>query len=259
MASASNGLTALREAIINHLAEEGMMYEPQHVIVTPSAKQALYEAIQILVDKDDEVVLLDPAWVSYEAMVKLAGGQPIHLDLTPHDFQLEPALEDLSEVVSDDTKLLMLNSPANPTGTVFSQAALDGVRELAVTHDITVVSDEIYSAITYGVEPTSIAALDGMREQTITVSGLSKGHAMTGWRLGYLAGPTAFLNKPARFILTRCRVPRTSSNGLVSRASKTLTLPSPRWLPSSRRVGTCYLACWTTTALRCQSPTAPST
>jgi aspartate aminotransferase len=184
-----NGVPALREAVTDRLAADGLDYEADQVVVTPGAKQALFETTQALVDEGDEVVLLDPAWVSYEAMVKLAGGRLSRLDLSPHDFRLEPALDDLAEVVTDDTALLVVNSPSNPTGAVFSEAAVEGVRDLAVDHDVTVVSDEIYGDITYGVEPTSVGALDGMAERTVTVSGFSKSYAMTGWRLGYLAGP----------------------------------------------------------------------
>ena len=185
----SNGIPELRAAIATRLADDGIEYDPDQVVVTPGGKQALFEVIQTLVDDEDEVVLLDPAWVSYEAMVKLAGGQLTRLDLSVYDFQLEPALADLSKVVSDDTTLMVVNSPSNPTGAVYSRAALEGLSELAIEHDVTVISDEIYSDVTYGVEPTSVAALDGMAERTVTVSGFSKSYAMTGWRLGYYAAP----------------------------------------------------------------------
>ena len=194
----SNGIPALKEAIAEKLAADGLAYDADEVIVTPGAKQALYETFQALIDggaggagggSGDEVVLLDPAWVSYEAMAKLAGGALSRVDLSAHGFQLEPALDELAEAVSDDTALLVVNSPSNPSGAVFGDAALAGVRDLAVDHDVTVVSDEIYEAITYGVEPTSLGTLDGMAERTVTVNGFSKAFSMTGWRLGYLAAP----------------------------------------------------------------------
>ena len=186
----SNGIPALREAIAADLAAKGLdQYDAGSVVVTPGAKQALYETFQTLVDDGDEVVLLDPAWVSYEAQAKFAGARLSRLDLSVHDFQLEPALEDLAAVVTDDTALLVLNSPSNPTGAVYTDAALEGVRDLAVEHDVTVVSDEIYDDITYGVETTSLGTLDGMADRTVTVDGFSKSYAMTGWRLGYLAAP----------------------------------------------------------------------
>ncbi|WP_135829100.1 pyridoxal phosphate-dependent aminotransferase [Halorussus halobius] len=187
--TSSNGIRELREAIAEKLRGDGLDYGADEVIVTPGAKQALYETFQTLVDDGDEVVLLDPAWVSYEAMAKLAGGELNRVDLAPHDFQLEPGLDDLAAAVSDETDLLVVNSPSNPTGAVYSDAALEGVRDLAVDHDVTVVSDEIYQRITYGREPTSLGTFDGMAERTVTINGFSKAYSMTGWRLGYLAGP----------------------------------------------------------------------
>jgi len=141
----SSGIPELRAAIIDYLAEADLDYGTDEVVVTPGGKQALYEVIQTIVDDGDEVALLDPAWVSYEAMVKLAGGSLNRVDLSPHDFQLEPAFDALAEAVSDDTELLVVNSPNNPTGAVYSDAALEGVRDLAVEHDIAVISDEIYA------------------------------------------------------------------------------------------------------------------
>ncbi|MFC3478766.1 pyridoxal phosphate-dependent aminotransferase [Halobacterium litoreum] len=194
----SNGVPELREAIASKLRDDGLDYDAGNVIVTPGAKQALYETFQTLVDDGDEVVLLDPAWVSYEAMAKLAGGELSRVDLAAHDFQLEPALDDLAEAVSDDTALLVVNSPSNPTGAVYSREAMEGVRDLAVEHDLTVVSDEIYQHINYGREHVSLAALDGMFERTVTINGFSKAYAMTGWRLGYLAAPEEVVSQAGK-------------------------------------------------------------
>ncbi|WP_117364908.1 pyridoxal phosphate-dependent aminotransferase [Natrarchaeobaculum sulfurireducens] len=194
----SAGILALREAIVDKLADDGLEHTTDEVIVTPGAKQALYEVIHALVQEGDEAVLLDPAWVSYEAMVKMAGGDLTRVDLSPHDFQLEPALDELADAVSDDTDLLIVNSPSNPTGAVYTDAALEGVRDLAVEHDITVISDEIYKEITYGVEPTSLGALEGMADRTITVNGFSKAYSMTGWRLGYFAGPEELIDQAGK-------------------------------------------------------------
>ncbi|RQG99610.1 pyridoxal phosphate-dependent aminotransferase [Natrarchaeobius oligotrophus] len=194
----SSGILALREAISEKLADDGLDHGTDEIIVTPGAKQALYEIVSSLVQDGDEVVLLDPAWVSYEAMVKMAGGSLSRVDLSPHDFQLEPAIDELSEAVSDDTALLIVNSPSNPTGAVYSDAALEGVRDLAVEHDVTVISDEIYKEITYGVEPTSLGTLEGMADRTVTVNGFSKAYSMTGWRLGYFAGPSELIDQAGK-------------------------------------------------------------
>ena len=196
--TSSNGIPQLREAIAAKLRGDGIDARSQEVIVTPGGKQALYETFQTLIDNGDEVVLLDPAWVSYEAMTKLAGGSLSRVDLAPYDFQLEPALDDLAAAVSDDTELLVVNSPSNPTGAVYSEAAFEGVRDLAVDHDITVISDEIYQRVTYGVDQPSLAAFDGMEDRTVTINGFSKAYAMTGWRLGYLHAPESLVSQAAK-------------------------------------------------------------
>ena len=185
----SSGVPELREEIAEKLRADGLDCGPENVLVTPGGKQALYELFQTLVGDGDEVLLLDPAWVSYEAMAKLAGSTLRRVDLAPYDFALEPALPDLAEAVSNDTSLLVVNSPSNPTGAVYSEDALRGVRDLAVEHDITAISDEIYKEIAYGTEATSLGSLSGMAERTITLNGFSKAYSMTGWRLGYFAGP----------------------------------------------------------------------
>jgi len=195
----SPGIPKLREAIADKLGADGLdQYGPENVMVTPGGKQALFEVFQTLISDGDEVVLLDPAWVSYEAMTKLAGGELTRVDTAAHDFQLEPALDDLAAAVTDETALLVVNSPGNPHGAVYSDAALEGVRDLAVDHDVTVVSDEIYKEIAYGVDPTSLGTLSGMADRTITVNGFSKAYAMTGWRLGYFGAPEEVVSEAGK-------------------------------------------------------------
>ena len=194
----SNGIPPLKEAIVEKLDGDGLDYSTDEVIVTPGAKQALYETFQALIEEGDEVVLLDPAWVSYEAMAKMAGADISRVDLSKHGFQLAPALEELAATVSDDTELLVVNSPSNPSGAVFGDDALEGVRDLAVDHDITVISDEIYDAITYDTDQTSLGSLNGMGERTVTINGFSKAYSMTGWRLGYLAAPEALVEQASK-------------------------------------------------------------
>ena len=194
----SAGIPELKQAIVEKLADDGLEHTTDEVIVTPGGKQALYEVFQTVVDEGDEVVLLDPAWVSYEAMAKLAGGSLTRVDTARYDFALEPALDDLAAAVSDETQLLVVNSPSNPTGAVYSDAALEGVRDLAVDHDILVISDEIYKEIAYGVEPRSLGSLDGMGDRTVTLNGFSKAYSMTGWRLGYFAGPADLVGEAGK-------------------------------------------------------------
>jgi len=196
--TSSNGIPELREALAEKLTGQGVDASADEIIVTPGGKQGLYEAINTLIDHGDEVVLLDPAWVSYEAMVKLAGGSLNRVDLSPYGFQLEPGLDDLADAVSDETELVVVNSPSNPTGAVYSDAALEGVRDLAVEHDFAVISDEIYERITYGVDQTSLGSLEGMEDRTITLNGFSKAFSMTGWRLGYIHAPQDLIDEASK-------------------------------------------------------------
>jgi aspartate aminotransferase len=198
--TSSNGIPALKEAIVDKLHTDGLtQYGEENIIVTPGGKQALYEIFQTVIDDGDEVCLLDPAWVSYEAMVKLAGGTLSRVDTSEYDFDLEPALDELTDTVSDDTELLVVNSPGNPHGAVYSREALEGVRDLAVEHDFAVISDEIYKEITYGdAEAISLGTLEGMEDRTITLNGFSKAYAMTGWRLGYFAAPESIVEQAGK-------------------------------------------------------------
>lgn len=187
----SDGVPELRRAAATYLSERhGLDYEPENIIATPGGKHALYETVQALVDVGDEVVIFEPKWSSYEPMVKLAGGEAVTVDLAPYNFHLEPALDDLQDAISADTALLMLNSPVNPSGMVFSEAAFRGVRDLAVEHDIPVVSDEIYKEFIFEGDQPSLANYDGMFERTVTINGVSKAFSMTGYRLGFMAAPT---------------------------------------------------------------------
>ncbi len=194
----SNGILKLRKAIIRTLNKRGLSHDAEDIIITPGAKHAIFETVQAIVDPGDEVVLIDPAWVSYEPIVSLAGGSVTRINTSPHDFQLEPALDELSEVFTDSTQLVIVNSPSNPTGAVYSNTALKGVRDLAVDYGVTVISDEIYGKITYNEGYTSPGSLDGMDERTVTINGFSKAYAMTGWRLGYLAAPSNLVDQAGK-------------------------------------------------------------
>ena len=177
----TRGIPELLEAIAEKVRNEnGIPAEPENVIVTPGAKYAIYEAIMATVERGDEVILLDPSWVSYEPCVLMAEGRPVWVPYTD-DFSDAP----IEEYITPKTKMIIINSPNNPLGIVYSREFLKKIRDLAVDHDLTVLSDEIYEKIIFEGEHLSIASFDDMFERTITVNGFSKAYAMTGWRLGY--------------------------------------------------------------------------
>jgi aspartate aminotransferase len=181
------GIPELRQAIAKKLKDDnGLEYEAAQVVVSNGAKQSIYNALMVLLDPGDEVVIPSPAWVSYPEMVRLAGGEPVIVDTQPNQYRLDSG--SLAAAITPRTKVILLNNPCNPTGVVYSDSELRMVAELAVMHDLYVISDEIYEKLTYGAEFISIASLGPeMLERTVTVNGFSKAYAMTGWRMGYAA------------------------------------------------------------------------
>jgi len=183
----SAGILELREAIANKLREENNLnVTKDNIIVTPGSKQAIFYAIMALVDEDDEVIIPTPAWPSYMEIVNLAGGKVREVPSLP-DFSLN--IEGIKEVINNKTKLIILNSPNNPTGYVMKKEEIKALAEIAIDSDIFVLSDEIYEKLIYEGEHISIGSIPGMEERTLTINGFSKTYAMTGWRLGYIAAP----------------------------------------------------------------------
>ncbi|WP_456327592.1 pyridoxal phosphate-dependent aminotransferase [Archaeoglobus sp.] len=177
----TRGIPELLEAIAEKVnRENGIPAKPENVIVTAGAKYAIFLAMQALLDEGDEVILLDPAWVSYEANVIMANAKPIWVK---HDDSFEDA--PIEDYITSKTKMIVINTPNNPTGVVYPRSFLKKVADLAQDHDLYVLSDEIYEKIIYEGKHYSIASFDGMFERTITVNGFSKAYSMTGWRLGY--------------------------------------------------------------------------
>jgi len=157
------------------------------------AKQILYNIFQVLCDKGDEVIIALPAWNTFVELVKLTGAKPVLITLKP-PFKLKAS--DIKKVITPKTKVLLLNSPSNPTGAMIEPEELTKIADLAVKNNIFVISDEIYEKLTYTQKHISIASLnEKIKERTITVSGLSKSYAMTGWRVGYAAGPSEIVAK----------------------------------------------------------------
>jgi aspartate aminotransferase len=184
------GIPELRAALSRKLKQEnGLDYGPQEICLANGAKQAIANAILSLVGEGDEVIMLAPFWVSYEITVRFAGGTPVVLTAGVEENYKVPASR-IAAAVTPRTKLIILNSPSNPSGAVWTKSELAGIAEVVQAHPrLMVMSDEIYEYIIFDGEMASIGALPGMRERTITVNGFSKGFAMTGWRLGYAAAP----------------------------------------------------------------------
>jgi aspartate aminotransferase len=189
------GIPELREAIARKSREENAIREAQaaNVLVTP-AKQAIFYAILGLVEKGDEVLLPDPAWVSYEPLVALAGGKAVPVPATLEtDFRLTP--EAVAARITPRTKMLITNSPSNPTGGVATRDDVKGWADLARDHDLWLLSDELYEKVLYEGEHVSPASVPGAWERTLTVNGFSKAYAMTGWRMGWLLADAPVLKE----------------------------------------------------------------
>lgn len=184
------GFEDLKKAISNKFRRDnGLDYSTSQIVVSTGAKQAIYNVIMALVNEGDEVILPVPYWVSYSDIVGLAGGKVVEIETgVEQDFKMTP--EQLEKSITEKTKVLMYSSPCNPSGSVYSAEELAALAEVLKKHPkITVVSDEIYEFITYGEKMASMAKVLGMYEQTVTINGLAKGYAMTGWRIGYIGAP----------------------------------------------------------------------
>lgn len=184
------GYMSLRKAVAaKMLRENGLEYLPEQIVVGNGAKQALCNAVLATVNPGDEVVIPMPAWVSYVEMVKLAGGVPVTVAAgLEQGFKITP--ERLEEAITERTRLLMLCSPSNPSGAIYTAEELQALADVLLRHpQILVISDEIYEHISYVGKPASIALCEGMKERTVIINGVSKAYAMTGWRIGYMAAP----------------------------------------------------------------------
>jgi aspartate aminotransferase len=184
----TEGILPLRQAIAKKfLADNYIQYDPSEIIVGNGSKQLLYSLFQVLCENGDEVLIPLPTWSTYIEQIKLAGGEPIFIKL---QSPFKVTAEDIKKNLSPKTKVLLLNSPSNPTGAMIDEGELKKIAHLAVANNIIVISDEIYEKIIYGAKHISIASLnDDIKKRTITVNGVSKAYAMTGWRLGFAGGP----------------------------------------------------------------------
>ncbi|NTU73220.1 pyridoxal phosphate-dependent aminotransferase [Candidatus Roizmanbacteria bacterium] len=187
------GLPTLREAIVEKLWRENKVrYSPAEIIVSVGAKMVLYLAFQVLLNPGDEVLVPTPTWSTYIEQIKMAGGIPVFAPLRP-PFKLRAV--DLQKHITSHTKVILLNSPSNPTGAIIDEEELEKIGELAIKNNLIIISDEIYDKIVYRSMPLSIAALSPeIQSRTIIINGLSKAYAMTGWRVGYAAGPREIID-----------------------------------------------------------------
>lgn len=197
----ATGILDLKEAICRKLARDnGLEYAPNQIATTSGGKHALYNLLYVICDEGDEVLVPAPYWVSYPEMVKLAGADPVILDTdSASSYKVTPG--QVRSAITPRTRALMLNTPSNPTGMVYTREELEAIAEVVVESGIYVITDELYEKILYdGHRHESIAALHPrMKEQALVVNGLSKAYAMTGWRLGYAAGPAAVMDLVVKF------------------------------------------------------------
>jgi aspartate aminotransferase len=184
------GLVELRKAIINKFKRDNNLeFAMNQIAVSNGAKQSIFNIAHALLNEGDEVIILAPYWVSYDAIIKLAGGVPVPVYAgIEQDYKVTG--EQVRAAITPKTKFLIFSSPCNPTGSVYSRADLESIAEAVAEHDsMMIVSDEIYEYINFGGEHVSIGSIESVRSRTVTVNGFAKGFAMTGWRLGYIGGP----------------------------------------------------------------------
>lgn len=185
----SQGSETLCQAVSQHLSKFDINVDGKDVVISPGCKQALLYSMMAVIEPGDEVLLLAPAWPSYDGMVKLLGGVPIHVPVQRPDYH--PDIEALRNAVTPKTKAIIINSPNNPTGAVYTSEEIKQIVDLAVDSDFWILDDMIYSTLVWGDHRyTSPTSFEGGAERTLTIGGWSKGWAMTGWRLGWITGPS---------------------------------------------------------------------
>jgi aminotransferase len=192
--TSNNGLIELREAISRYInGLYGIEYDPANeILVAVGVSEAMYLAVTATINPGDEVIIPEPCFVSYMPEVVFAGGVPVMVP-TYFEQEFQVTAADIEAAITPRTKAILLGYPNNPTGAVLSRERLNEIAKIAEKHDLLVISDEIYDRLVYGVPHTQFATLPGMRERTIILSGFSKSHAMTGWRIGYVAAPTELI------------------------------------------------------------------
>ena len=185
----NRGIPTLLELISRYLSERfGLEYDPKHILITVGGSEAIDLALRACVERGDEVLIPDPAYVSYAPLVQMSDGTPVHVECyEKDDFVLKA--ENLERAITPKTKAIILTYPNNPTGGIMTEEDLKKIADVIIKHDLLVITDEIYAELTYGRKHASIASLPQMKERTVYISGFSKAFAMTGWRMGYVCAP----------------------------------------------------------------------
>ncbi len=220
--TAVDGTPELKQAIISKFQRDNeLAYEPNQILVSTGAKQSLYNLMQALIGENDEVLIPAPYWVSYPDMVRLAGGAPVILNTTlKNDFLISPS--QLEASINDKTRILVLNSPSNPSGRAYTRKHMAELGEVLLDHPrILICTDDIYEHIWWADEPfcTLAQVVPGLKDRTITVNGVSKAYAMTGWRIGYAAGPAEIIKE-----MRKIQGQSTSNPCSISQAAATAAL-----------------------------------
>ncbi len=183
------GFPELKEAIVNKFKRDNnLTYKTSQIVVSTGAKQSIYNVFQSIINQGDEVIIPVPYWITYADIVKLCGGKPI-LVQTSIENDFKPTMDSLEKAVSEKSKAIIFSSPCNPSGSVYSKTELQAIAKFAEKHDLIILSDEIYEHIVYGEKATSIAEFPEAYDRTVTINGLSKAYAMTGWRIGFIGAP----------------------------------------------------------------------
>jgi aspartate aminotransferase len=227
----TGGIPALKAAVCEKLKRDnGLEYQPNNVLVSVGGKHSLFNAMLALVDPGDEVIIPAPYWVTYPEQVVFAEGKPVFVQTSEADgFQLKA--DAVAAAVTDKTKILILNSPSNPTGAVFEASEIEKIARLAVEKDFWVVSDEMYEQLTYGETAVSIASFgEDIKARTLTMNGCSKAYSMTGWRIGYAAGPAEVIGA-----MTRIQDQSTSNPTSIAQRAAVAALAGPQEVVAEMR------------------------
>lgn len=220
----ASGLKSLKDSISKKYKEDNnVSYEASEIVVSNGAKHALHNAIEAITNPGDEIIVISPFWVSYVELIKMAEGIPVIVDaLEKNDFQVK--IEDIAKALTPKTKAIIINSPSNPTGAVYTEELLRDVASLALENNFIIIADEIYEKLVYGRKHFSIASISPeVKDLTITINGISKAYAMTGWRIGYSAS-----NKSIAKIISNIQSHATSNPNTLAQYASIVALEGPQ-------------------------------